>query len=351
MRHSSLLVASFVALSTMLFGCSPPGGSGNSNSGGTVSPGSLTVGLVTDFGGLHDRSYNQMAYQGLKEANQRYGVKYTTLTSTSQSDYVPNLTALCKQHLGLIVAIGYSMESAVYQVATSYPKEQFALVDAAPIDPSGQVHNLPNVANLFFKEQDAGYLVGVIAGTMEKDRAGAAVHNTIGYLGGANIAPVNRYLAGYVAGARAVDPSVQVVGGYAPSFNDPSTGKRLGAQQIARGADILFQVAADTGRGYLQAAQQKGRYGIGVDADQSYLGRYVITSAVKRVDVAVRDTVHSIVAGTFSGGDHLYGMAQDGVTFAPTAKVVPAAAVAAARSYGRRIAKGTIHPPTIIPQS
>lgn len=349
MRHRSMLLPALVACLAALAGCTQPGSS-TSEPPRTVSPGSLTVGLVTDFGGLHDRSYNQLAYEGLQEAHQRYGVKVTAVESTNQNQYVPNLTRLTRRHLGLIVAVGYSMESAVYQVANNYPKEQFALVDAAPADSSGQIHNLPNVANLFFKEQDAGYLVGVIAGTMERERAGAAQHNTIGYLGGSDIAPVNRYLAGYVAGARQVDPSVHIVGGYAGNFTDPAGGKQRALEQMGQGADILFQVAAQTGRGYLQEAGAKGKYGIGVDADQSYLGPYVITSAVKRVNVAVRDTVHAVVTGRFAGGDHLYGLAEDGVGFAPPAKVVPASAVSAARSYAAKIAKGQIVPPTVIPQ-
>jgi basic membrane protein A len=242
------------------------------------------------------------------------------------------------------------MRNAVYQVASVHPEIKFALVDATPVDNTGTSHPLSNVADLYFREQESGYLVGVVAGLMEKEHVGKATHGVIGWLGGGVIPQVTHYLAGYVAGARRVDSSIRVVGAYAPSFSDTQAGESLATQQISQGADILFQVAAQTGLGYLSVAQARGLYGIGVDTDQSYLGPVIITSAVKRVDVAVRLTVESVLNGTFSGGDRRYGLAQGATGFAPPSHVVPPRIVAQADAYARRIANGQIVPPTQAPQ-
>jgi basic membrane protein A len=218
------------------------------------------------------------------------------------------------------------------------------------VDAQGAIHNLSNVANLFFKEQESGYLVGVIAGLMEKQRVGKAIHGGIGYLGGEAIPQVDTYLAGYVAGAHQVNPGIRIFGDYGPGFSDAAAGGQIGLRQISNGADILFHVAAQTGLGYLSAAQQQGVYGIGVDADQSYLGPVIITSAVKKVDVAVRLTIGSVLNGTFSGGNHRYGAKEGATGFAPPSKVVPKSIIAIANQYEQKIARGTIVPPTEIPR-
>lgn len=334
----------------LLAGCSTPLASPTATPPATAGPASLVVGLVTDVGGLNDRSFNHLAYLGLRESAARWGIKYRVLQSKTANDYIPNLTRFVTDRAALIIAIGFSMRNAVYQVASVHPEIKFALVDATPVDNTGTLHPLPNVADLYFKEQESGYLVGVVAGLMEKQHVGKAVHGVIGWLGGGVIPQVTHYLAGYVAGARRVDPSIRVVGAYAPGFSDTRAGEALATHQINQGADILFQVAAQTGLGYLSVAQAHDLYGIGVDTDQSYLGPVVVTSAVKHVDVAARLTVGSVVNGTFSGGDHRYGLAQGATGFAPPARVVPAGIVAQANAYARQIARGAIVPPTQAPQ-
>lgn len=339
-----------LCLAMLLAGCAPFAASPTSTPPApTPKPASLTIGLVTDVGGLHDRSYNHLADLGLMEAASRWGIRYRALESRSENDYVPFLTRFVTDRMALIIAIGFSMRSAVYQVASVHPEIKFALVDATPMDAGGSLHALPNVADLYFKEQESGYLVGVIAGLMEKQHVGKAVHGSIGYLGGAVIPQVTRYLAGYVAGAHRVDPTLRVTGDYAPDFTDRQAGEAYGNRQISEGSDILFQVAAQTGLGYLDAAQRHGVYGIGVDTDQSYLGPVVITSAIKKVDVAVRLTVASVIKGTFSGGDHHYGLKEGATGFAPPSSVVPRSIVAQADAYARKIARGTIVPPTQTP--
>ena len=309
----------------------------------------LLAGFVTDTGGLHDQSFNELAWLGVRDARQRMGIKDQVLPSKVDADYVRNLTRLAQSHASIVIAVGTGMARAVYQVAQEYPGERFAIVDARPQDAPAHEADLPNVANLFFKEQESGYLVGVIAGLMEKQHVGHAIHNTIGYLGGMDIPPVNRYLAGYVAGAKRVDPTIKVLGDYSQSFTDERAGRAFGLNQIDSGADILFQVAAQSGFGYLGAGQARGRYGIGVDADQGYLGSSIITSAVKRVDVAVRDIIQDVNTGRFKPYDHFYGAAQGAAGFASPSSVVPKSIVAQANHYKTLIAAGTVVPPTAIP--
>jgi len=330
-------------------GGSPPATSTATSLASRVPAHHLLAGFVTDAGGLHDQSFNDLAWLGVRDARRQMGIKDQVLASKAEADYVRNLTRLAQSHASIVIAVGTSMARAVYQVAQKYPGERFAIVDARPKDAPAHESDLPNVANLFFKEQESGYLVGVIAGLMEKQHVGHAVHNAIGYLGGLDIPPVNRYLAGYVAGAKRVDPTIKVLGDYSQSFTDERTGRAFGLNQIDSGADILFQVAAQSGFGYLAAGQARGRYGIGVDADQGYLGSSIITTAVKRVDVAVRDIIQDVNAGRFKPYDHFYGAAQGATGFARPSSVVPKSIVAEADRYEALIAAGTVVPPTAIP--
>jgi basic membrane protein A len=311
--------------------------------------GAFTVGLVTDIGGLNDKSFNHLAYVGLQEAGRSYHIRGFVIESKSPSDYVPNLTNFAQRHMGLTIAVGFLMENAIYQVAKEYPTQKFAIIDGAPADAKGNTVNLGNVANLFFKEQESGYLVGVIAGLMEKNRVGAATHNAIGVMGGLSIPSVNRYIAGYYAGARKVDPGIRVFLGYSQSFTNQAAAKSIGLAQIGQGADILFQVAGGAGLGYLAAAQQRGKYGIGVDSDQGFLGRFVLTSALKKVNAAVSLTVRDTMRGRFHGGDHLFTLRNNSTGFAPTSPLVPKSIVAQATAYEKLIKSGKIVPPTTIP--
>jgi basic membrane protein A and related proteins len=308
----------------------------------------MTVGLVTDVGGLHDKSFNRGANLGVKAAERQFGITGNVVESKTLADYLPNLRRFAQQHTGLTIAVGFSMQNAIYRVAREFPNDRFALVDAAPTDARNRVRNLSNVTNLFFKEQESGYLVGVIAGLMEKNKVGKATHGVIGYMGGVSIPAVDRYLAGYVAGAQQVDPGIKILGGYAQSFENPQVGLRIGLDQINRHADILFQVAGASGQGYLSAAQQRGVYGVGADSNQRYLGPYIIASALKRIKAAVKIAIREAQVGQFSGGDHRLGLAQKATGFAVSSTVVPPGIVAQARAYARKIAAGSIVPPVRI---
>src|SRR3989475_6297158 len=247
----------------------------------------IQVGLVTDVGGLNDKSFNQAANTGRLNAEKDFGVKTSVIESKKQEDYVPNLTTFAQQNYDLVIAVGFLMQNAAWKVAKQFPNVKFAIIDGAPANDAGNTENLPNVANLFFKEQEAGYLVGVVAATMAKNKVGKATHNTVCSMGGIPIPPVDRYMAGYQDAIKTVSPTTTILIGYSNDFVDQQKGKEVGLNHISKNCDILFQVAGGSGIGYINAAKEKGVYAIGVDADQKDVApSTVITSALKRVNKA-----------------------------------------------------------------
>jgi basic membrane protein A len=264
------------------------------------------VGLSTDIGGLNDRGFNHLAYVGLQKAATDLNVKTRVVQASSAADYVPNLASLAKQGYDLIVGVGFTEIQALETVAKEFPKTHFAIVDVSNADEG----SLPNVEGLLFKEQEAGYLAGYAAGLAAKDRGGKAVSS----VGGEKQPPVDRYIAGFQAGAKAADPGIATLNAYSQDFNAQQKCKEVALNQIQAGSVVVFQVAGGCGLGALDAAREQGVWGIGVDADQGYLGSYVLTSALKRVDTAVYQSIKDAVAGQFKGGqDAVYSLAQNGV--------------------------------------
>jgi basic membrane protein A len=323
---------------------------GSSSSSGTTTattatsqPGkSLRVGLVTDIGGLNDRSFNHLANVGLQRAEKELGVTGRVLTSSSNSDYVPNLSSLARQHYDLVIGVGFLMANAVETVAKKFPDENFAIIDSAQADMKSDPQN---VQGLLFREQQAGYLAGYLAGLVEKQGIGFAKAGTqqISSVGGQNIPPVDRYIAGYQAGARKANPQITTPNAYSQDFVDQAKCKEIALNQIAQGSDVVFQVAGACGLGALDAAQQRGVWGIGVDADQSYLGKHVLTSAVKKVDVAVFDTIEQVGDGKFKGGrDSHFDLSNDGVGLGKISAQVPKSVVAQVDKVRGQIVDGTI---------
>jgi basic membrane protein A len=308
-------------------------------------------GLVLDTGGRDDQGFNQLAYLGALIARTRYVVNFDYVVSSASTNqvYRQDLERFARQGDDLVIGVGFAMAQAMFQAASAFPTTRFALVDAAPADARGNTVTMKNVANIIFNEQESGYLVGYMAGLMEKEKAGAATHNTVGAMGGLSIPPVNRYIAGYIQGARAADPGIKIVLGYSGSFTAQGPALRIGLDQIARGADILFQVAGSSGLGYLQAAQQKNVYGIGVDADQSYLGPYIMTSAIKRVDQAIVLTVGNAVHGAFRGGDTVMSLKNNATGYSPAGPMVPQSIIARVNAQEQLIAAGKLVPTTDIP--
>jgi len=289
---------------------------GDSSSSGTSTPANSTpeakkikVGLVTDIGGLNDRSFNQLANAGLEKAQSELGVEGRVLTSKSNSDYVPNLSSLAQQKEDLVVGVGFLMADAMNTVAKKFPDTKFAIID---VDATTLKDKPTNVTGLLFKEQEAGYLVGYMAGLWAKDNNA----DTVSSVGGQKIPPVDHYIAGFQAGAKAANPDIKTLNGYSQDFVDQAKCKEIALDQISKGSKVVFQVAGQCGLGALDAAKEKGAQGIGVDADQGYLGDHIMTSAEKKVDVAVETAIKAAQDGSIKGGTNTtFDLTNDGVGY------------------------------------
>ncbi|HET8949917.1 MAG TPA: BMP family ABC transporter substrate-binding protein [Solirubrobacteraceae bacterium] len=281
---------------------------GGSSSQSTPEAKKIKVGLVTDIGGLNDRSFNQLANEGFERAKSELGVEGRVLTSSKNSDYVPNLSSLAQQKYDIVIGVGFLMAEAMETVAKKFPDTNFAIIDY----PQAAMKSKPtNVDGLLFKENEAGYLAGTLAGLYVKDKGGDQVVSTVG---GQKIPPVDGYIAGFQAGAKKANPGIKTLNGYSEDFVKQDLCKELALNQIAEGSQVVFQVAGQCGLGALDAAKEKGVQGIGVDADQGYLGSHILTSALKKVDVAVFDTVKAVQDGSFKGGtDTVFDVKTGGV--------------------------------------
>ena len=290
------------------------GGSSKSSSGSTTTTSGTTttgggpfkVGLVTDIGGLNDRGFNHLAYVGLQKAQRTLHVQGRVVESKSPSEYVPNLSALARQGYNLVIGVGFTQIEAMKAVAKSFPKSHFAIVDVSNADEG----SAKNVEGLLFKEQEVGYLAGYAAALAAKAKGADAVSS----VGGQKQPPVDRYIAGFQAGAKAAVPGIKTLNNYSQDFANQAKCKEIALNQIAAGSAVVFQVAGGCGLGALDAAKAKGVWGIGVDADQGFLGPHILTSALKGVDTAVFLSINDAKSGNFKGGqDAVYGLNQQGV--------------------------------------
>jgi basic membrane protein A len=261
----------------------------------------IRVCLVTDIGGLNDRGFNSLANQGLERGASELGVETRVLESQSDADYVPNLSECATQGFDLIISVGFLMGQATEDAAGQFPDTTFGIIDFAYEAPAA------NLQGLVFKEQETGYLVGYLAGLVTES-------NTVSSVGGQKIPPVDRFIAGFQKAAVDANPDAKTLLGYSQDFVDQAKCKEVALDQIAKGSDVVFQVAGGCGLGALDAAKEKGVWGIGVDADQAFLGDHILTSALKRVDEAVFQTIEKLVNGeTVGGGVSVFGLAEDGV--------------------------------------
>jgi basic membrane protein A and related proteins len=248
------------------------------------------VALVTDIGGLDDRSFNFLANKGLQDAKRKLGVQGRVFISKSDRDYIPNLSTAARQGYNLVISVGFLMGDATQAVANRFPNTKFAIIDNSGAAKDFTKGKKPtNIRGLLFKEQEAGYLVGYLAGLQSKNVPNSS--GVIAAVGGLKIPPVDRFIGGYYQGAKKAYPAVKVEHSYSQDFVDQAKCKEAALNHIANGATVVFQVAGQCGLGALSAAKEKKVFGIGVDADQGYLGRHVLTSATKKVDVAVYSTI------------------------------------------------------------
>ena len=339
MKRSLALLGGVVLL---IAGCGGGGKSASSTSAQGAKK--LKVGLVTDIGGLNDRGFNHLSYVGLLRAQNELGIQQRVYQARSTQEYVPNLSTFARQNYDLTIGVGFTEATAIDTAAHDFPNSRFAIVD---VDQTQEPHKPPNLLGLLFREQETGYLVGYLAGLEEKRLPGKDV---IGSVGGQKQPPVDRFIAGYQAGAKAADPGITLLNGYSQDFEDEAKCKQVALNQIEQGASVIFQVAGGCGLGALDAAKEKHVWGIGVDADQSFLGPHILTSAVKRVDTAVYLAIKSVVDGKFKGGNMVFGLKQNGVAIGKISPKVPQSEVAKVNRIRAEIISGKIkNIPTEVP--
>lgn len=287
------------------------------------------IGLVTDVGGVNDGSFNQSAWEGLQRAADELGIEANYLESSTDADYAPNLEAFIDEEYDLIISVGYMLADATKAAAEANPDCRFAIIDDATIE-------LDNVTCLMFDQEQASYLVGYVAGLMTES-------NNIGFVIGMANENMNLFGYGYCAGALDANPDVTIQQFNANSFADSATGKSMANTAITNGADIVFHAAGATGLGVIEACQEAGVYAIGVDSDQSSIApETIITSAMKRVDNAVYDSVASLIGGTLEGGVVTYDLTVGGVDIAPTQDLLPEDVIAAVEEVKQQIIDGEV---------
>ncbi|MFB5082722.1 BMP family lipoprotein [Symbiobacterium thermophilum] len=265
----------------------------------------FTVGMATDVGGLNDDSFNAAAYRGILQAEKDLGVKHIVIESQRQEDYITNLQTLIDGGADIVWGVGFMMQASIDEMAQANPDQWFGLIDE-------QV-NQPNVASVLFKEQEGSFLVGYLAGKATKT-------NRVGFVGGVESPVIGRFEAGFRAGVKAANPDAVVDVVYAAAFDDPAKGKDIALTMFNTGADVIFHAAGGTGQGVIEAAKEKNLFAIGVDSDQNYLApNNVLSSMIKRVDVAVYDVIKMALEGNFPGGQVVrLGLAENGVGYSDT---------------------------------
>jgi len=319
------------------------------SSGGGTPTKTFKIGLVTDTGGLNDKSFNHLADVGLEKAKTDFKIQGDVKESKTGDDYIPNLTDFASKNYDLVIGVGFLMAQAIGTVSGTFPNIHFAIIDGAGTDAKGVDLKHPNVQSLFFKEQDAGAMVGVIAGWLEKNGKAKKNQHVVGAVGGISIPPVNHYIAGYKWAAKMEDPSIKVLVGYSNNFNDPAKCKSIAQAQINQKADVLFQVAGGCGLGVLQASGQASVYSVGVDADQKDADPSVIASALKKVDVATYTAIQNVVKGQFQGGALTFSIANEGAGYAVDNFELPAELKTELDKIQGQIKSGALVPPADIP--
>ena len=340
-KFMPLVAAALIAVLTLALGA----GTGAAKSDVQAAPAKFKVTLVTDIGGLDDRSFNFLANKGLQDAKKKLNVDGSVFISKSDRDYVPNLTRAARNGSGLVVGVGFLMATSVAQVAKRFPKVKFAIIDNSGVAKEFSGKDKPtNVRGLLFKEQEAGYLVGYLAGRqiIAKPFNG---QTKLGAVGGLKIPPVDRFIAGYYAGAKKAGARVEVTHNYSQDFVDQAKCKEQALSMIANGAGVVFQVAGQCGLGVLSAAKEKGAFGIGVDADQGYLGAHVMTSATKKVDVAVYQTIAAAKAAGAkfrTNFNAIFTVKNGGVGYGKISSRISPALKTAVENIRKQIASGAI---------
>jgi basic membrane protein A len=342
-----------VALLALLAGC---GGSSGKKSPTTTASGggsNFLAALVSDIGKFNDRSFNQSQLEGLKRAQAELGVKTLPLQSNSTSDYTPNFTTAARKNANITIAAGFLLADTLETIAAQFPKAKFAITDycakgAASTCITGSVlkKDHPNVMGLDYAANESGCLVGYLAAEMVKKQGGKQV---IGAVGGLHIPPVDIWIAGYKYCAKLFNPQIKVLTGYSGDFVKSDLCKTVAENQIAQGAQVLFQVAGGCGLGTLTAAAQHNIWGIGVDKDQYNDAKRVLTSGVKHVDLGVFKVIQATKNGKFKGDQDLqFTLANGGMGLGKINPAVPQELITKMNAIKQKIISGQLKIPTTV---
>ncbi len=356
MKRLVAVLTSAILTAGVLVGC---GSSATKENEGGASAGEgkkseIMIGLATDEGGLNDKSFNQSADEGVKKAVEEFGVEYKPIESKKKEDYEPNLQALVDAGSDLTFAIGFQLDKATESAAKNNPESKFAIIDAKV--------DAPNVTSITFKEEEGSFLMGVIAGKMTKT-------NQVGFIGGKDFDTIQKFESGFVAGVKAVNPEagklLESPDGkkagknvkYADSFDDTNKGYELAKALYDSGCDVIYHSAGGVGIGMFKATQElkdagKEVWAIGVDKDQAAekdLQKYanvILSSMIKRVDVATYDATKAVVNNEFKAGHIELGLKDGAVGIAETTeKNTPKEVIDLAKDYEQKIIKGEIKAP------
>ena len=315
-------------------------------SSGTAAPqATFKAGLVSDVGRFNDKGFNQNQLTGMKKAAKQLKIQYRAVESRSASDYLPNMASLARGGYNIVISAGFLLSDATEDVADQFPNTKFAITDQG-VAAFKRKHS--NIEGLTYATQENSYLVGCLAAKVAA-RAGS---KNISVVGGVKIPPVDTFLAGYRAGALKCVPGTTVQIGYSQDFLDQAKCKSIAKNQIDAGSQVVFNVAGPCGLGALDAAKEAGRWGVGVDIDQSFLGNYILTSAVKRVDTGIFLAVKGAKSGKGykRGGNLVFNLKNGGVALGKiSAKAkIPKAWLTQINKMKAQIIAGKIKPPKTV---
>lgn len=344
-KFAAALSAGILSLALSACGGSDSDGGSASDSGGSGGKSDTKVGLAYDIGGRGDQSFNDMAAAGLDKAKSEFGVKASESEATpdeAESAKEDRLIQLADGGYNPVIAVGFAYSEAVGKVAKQYPDVDFAIIDDT-------ANEADNVTNLVFAEEQGSFLVGAAAALKSKT-------GTVGFVGGVNTPLINKFEAGYEAGAKAANPNVKVVSQYLTQppdftgFNDPGKGKTAAEGEFDGGADVVFHAAGGSGLGVFQAAKAAKGLAIGVDSDQyltasADLQPVIMTSMIKHVDVAVYDFIKSVVDGDPLSGTVTFDLKEGGVDYSTSGGQVDDIK-SKLDDYKKQIIDGTIKVPT-----
>jgi len=318
-------------------------------SAGSAKPSKQVAGfkmaIVTDVGSIQDRSFNQLANEGRIAIGKQLGIPTRVYETKSEAERIPNALAASRAGYNLIFEVGFLNFTATDAVAPKFPTTKYAGIDQ---DYALFKHKPKNATGIVFAEQEGGFLVGYLAGLQIKKQGGKQI---ISAVGANNVPAIVHYISGYIQGAKRADPGITVLANYAndPTFSDQAKCHETALAQIQKGSQAVFQVAGGCGLGALAAAKENKVWGIGVDADQLYLGSHMMTSALKKVDKAVEDLTKLAKAGTLkTGGNYLYNLKNGGIGLGSVSPKISKTLVAKTVAIGKQVATGKIKVKAVI---